>query len=45
MDVETFTCLSCGRWDPDEVIRAARLRIDGDRALGKAIIQQMNIMI
>jgi hypothetical protein len=45
MDVETFTCLSCGRWDPDDVIRAARLRLDGDRGLGEAVIKQMNIMI
>jgi hypothetical protein len=37
--------LSCGRWDPDDVIGAARLRIDGDRALGEAVIKQMNIMI
>jgi uncharacterized protein (TIGR03083 family) len=45
MDVETFTCLSCGRGDPGDIVNSARLRIDGDRALGEAIVRQMNIMV
>ena len=44
LDAETFGCLGCGRWDPDEVLRSGRVSIEGDTALGEAIVRQMNIM-
>lgn len=45
MDVETFNCLGCGRWDSEEVLRSGKVQIDGDRALGETIVRQMNFMI
>jgi hypothetical protein len=45
MDVETFTCLGCGRWQPREVLQSGKVQIDGSRALGEAIVAQMNFMI
>ncbi len=44
LDAETFNCLGCGRWDPDEVISSGRVSITGDIALGESIVRQMNIM-
>ncbi|MGQ4810081.1 hypothetical protein NKDENANG_03527 [Candidatus Entotheonellaceae bacterium PAL068K] len=45
MDVETFTRLSCGRWDPDEVLKIGKVQIEGDRSLGETIVRQLNFMI
>jgi uncharacterized protein (TIGR03083 family) len=45
MDVETFTCLGCGRWTPEAALQAGRVQITGDTVLGQAILGQMNIMI
>ena len=45
MDVETFLCLCCGRWDPAEPIESGRVQISGDHALGESIAREMNIMI
>lgn len=45
MDVETFTCLSCGRWDAKQQLAEGKVQIDGDHGLGKTILEQMNIMI
>jgi uncharacterized protein (TIGR03083 family) len=45
MDVETFNCLGCGRWDPSQVIESGKVQIDGDRTLGQTIVTQMNFMI
>jgi len=45
MDVETFTCLSCGRWAPGQLFAAGKVQIDGDQRLGRTIVEQMNIMI
>ena len=44
-DVETFACLGCGRWDPEESMRSGKVRIEGDQTLGRHIVNQMNIMI
>ena len=44
LDAETFGCLGCGRWDPDAVLRAGKVAIEGDVALGESIVRQMNIM-
>ena len=45
MDVETFTCLGCGRWSTDAALKAGKIQITGDTALGQTILAQMNIMI
>jgi uncharacterized protein (TIGR03083 family) len=45
MDVETFTCLGCGRWTPTAALQAGKVQMAGDAALGQAILAQMNIMI
>ncbi len=44
LDAETFGCLGCGRWDPDEVLRSGQVSIEGDTTLGESIVRQMNIM-
>ena len=44
-DVETFCCLGCGRWDPEQALRSGRVVVAGDTALGETIVKQMNIMI
>ena len=44
LDDETFGCLGCGRWNPDEVLQSGKLSIEGDTALGESIVRQMNIM-
>jgi uncharacterized protein (TIGR03083 family) len=43
MDLETFCCLSCGRWFPDGA--ADRVTIEGDRDLGSRVLAEMNFMI
>ncbi|GIX48934.1 MAG: hypothetical protein KatS3mg131_3145 [Candidatus Tectimicrobiota bacterium] len=45
MDVETFNCLGCGRWDPEWVLQQGKVRLSGDTALGETIVRQMNFMI
>ncbi len=45
MDVETFACLGCGRWDPRQTLEAGKVRIVGDTKLGETIVEQMNFMI
>ncbi len=45
MDVETFTCLGCGRWEPKQTLETGKVRIDGDQRLGETIVEQMNFMI
>ena len=44
LDAETFGCLGCGRWNPEEVLHSGRVSIEGDTALGESIVRQMNIM-
>jgi uncharacterized protein (TIGR03083 family) len=45
MDPEAFICLTCGRGDSWALVAAGRIRIQGDEALGRQIIQQANVMI
>lgn len=45
MATETFWCLVGGRWHPDEVLASELVRIDGDQALGAAVVRAANIMI
>ncbi len=44
MDVQTFACLGCGRWEPRHVLASGKVRIEGDRALAETIVTQMNFM-
>ena len=44
LDAETFGCLGCGRWNPEEVLQSGKVSIQGDTALGESIVRQMNIM-
>ena len=44
LDAETFGCLGCGRWDPEEVLQSGRVSFEGDTAMGESIVRQMNIM-
>ena len=45
MDVETFTCLGCGRWTPEAAVKAGKVQMTGVTVLGQTIPAQMNIMI
>ena len=45
MDVETFNCLCCGRWEPGQTISMGKVRIEGDLSLGESVVREMNIMI
>ena len=45
MDLETFACLACGRWEPRTVLDSGRIYIHGDQALGETIVEQLNFMI
>lgn len=45
MDAETFTCLGCGRRNPQEALAQGQLQYIGDEALGRVLAEQMNIMI
>lgn len=43
MDLETFNRLCCGRGEPGEV--ASGVKIEGDKALGNRVLQNMNFMV
>ena len=45
MDLETFACLACGRWEPRKVLDLGQVHINGDRTLGESIVEQLNFMI
>jgi uncharacterized protein (TIGR03083 family) len=45
MDAEAFICLTCGRGDPWALYDAGRIRIAGEEALGRRIIERANVMI
>jgi len=44
MDLETFVCLTCGRWPTERTIRVGLVEIDGDRELGVRVVSSMNIL-
>jgi uncharacterized protein (TIGR03083 family) len=44
MDFETFTCLTCGRWDAGRAAQKGTLHIEGDQNLGAAVAANMNGM-
>jgi len=43
-DTETFARLGCGRVDPGEALGAGAVRIDGDAALGRRVVESMNFL-
>lgn len=44
LDVETFTALACGRWDPVTAFENGRITWAGDAGLLRRFLQGMNIM-
>ena len=44
-DFETFMRLSCGRGDPAAILSEGRVRISGDEALGRTIVENLNFMM
>ena len=45
MDAETFACLGCGRWSPEDALAQGKVTIEGDGSLGEAIVRGMNFMV
>ena len=45
MDVETFGCLTCGRWTPGQAAERGRLEMRGDANLGRSVLDEMNVML
>ena len=45
MDVETFGCLSCGRWTPEQIAGRGHLEMRGDETLGRRVLDEMNVML
>jgi hypothetical protein len=45
LDVETFTCLGCGRWNPAAPWQPRKVQGTSDTALGEVIVAPMNMMI
>lgn len=44
MDTETFVRLGCGRIEPDAAIADGAVRIGGDTALGRRVVESMNFL-
>lgn len=45
MDLETFLCLTGGRWSPERALSGGRVSVSGDPKLAEKILQNVNIMI
>jgi uncharacterized protein (TIGR03083 family) len=45
LDLQAFTALSTGRWDPADALARGDVAIEGDDALGRAVVGQMNFMV
>jgi len=45
LDVETFTCLGCGRWNLAAALQPRTVQVTSDTVLGQVIVAQMNMMI
>lgn len=45
VDVETFGCLTCGRWTPEQASGRGRLEMRGDATLGRRVLDEMNVML
>jgi uncharacterized protein (TIGR03083 family) len=44
MDTETFARLGCGRMDGATAIESGAVRLDGDQALGRRVVEAMNFL-
>lgn len=44
-DIETFFCLSLGRWSSERAIANGRVRLEGNEGLGRRILDSMNVML
>lgn len=45
IDVETFCCLTCGRWTPEQARARGRLELRGDAVLGERVLDEINVML
>ncbi len=43
-DGETFTRLACGRLDPGAVLDTGVVQFDGDEALGRRVVEELNFL-
>jgi uncharacterized protein (TIGR03083 family) len=44
-DLEAFTALSTGRWDPSGPAALDRVEVEGDEDLGRRVLDQLNFMV
>jgi uncharacterized protein (TIGR03083 family) len=44
MNLQTFVCLTCGRWPPERTLRTGLVEIEGDKDLGEKIVGALNIL-
>ena len=45
VDIETFCCLTCGRWTPEQARVRGRLELRGDAVLGERVLNEINVML
>jgi uncharacterized protein (TIGR03083 family) len=45
LDLQAFTALSTGRWDPVDALARGDVDFEGDEALGRAVVGQLNFMV
>ncbi len=45
LDLQAFTALSTGRWDPGDALARGEVTLEGDEALGRDVVGQMNFMV
>jgi uncharacterized protein (TIGR03083 family) len=43
-DGETFARLACGRLDPTDALAGGTVRVDGDEALGRRVVESLNFL-
>ena len=44
MSTETYACLASGRWAAAEVLADGRAQIEGDQSLGRAVLEQLDVI-
>lgn len=44
MDLETFCCLCAGRWSAEAAIADGKVKMDGDEALGRRVLESMTLV-
>ena len=44
-DIETFGCLTCGRWTPDQARTHGRIELRGDHEFGERVLNEINVML